>query len=185
LAQQAIKKRYSVIFIDGMSIKVRRDYVDNESVYIIVGINEEGYREIIDFYIAPTESFTIWKECLLDLKKRGVKEVLLGVMDGLPGLPDAFHKVFPNADVQRCVVHKLRNTANKIRKKHSDELLEDLKPVYKSPNLKYAKESLNAFKNKWNDLYPNVVKSWFEDQYELLAFYKYPEAIRKSIYTTN
>ncbi len=180
-----LKNKYSIIFIDGMSIKVRRKYVDNESVYIIVGIDEDGYREIIDFYIAPSESSNVWEEYLLDLKQRGVRQVLLGVMDGLPGLTDAFLKVFPKADVQRCVVHKLRNTAAKVRKKHSNELLEDLKPVYKSPNLKFAEEALKAFQNKWENIYPTVVKSWLQDKNELLAFYKYPEPIRKSIYTTN
>lgn len=182
---RSLEKRYSVIFIDGMNIKVRRDYVDNESVYIVVGINEEGYREILDFYIAPTESSTIWEEVLLDLKQRGVKEVLLGVMDGLPGLKDAFLKAFPKADVQRCVVHKLRNSIAKVRKKHSDELVEDLKPIYKSPNIKFAEEALNEFVSKWDDLYPNITSSWLEDKDELLAFYKYPESIRKSIYTNN
>ncbi|MFW6238435.1 MAG: IS256 family transposase [Halanaerobiales bacterium] len=180
-----LKKRYSVIFIDGMSIKVRRDYVDNESVYIVVGINEEGYREILDFYIAPTESSTIWEEVLIDLKQRGVKEVLLGVMDGLPGLKEAFLKAFPKADVQRCVVHKLRNSIAKVRKKHSDELVEDLKPIYKSPNIKFAEKALDEFVYKWDNLYPNITSSWLEDKDELLAFYKYPESIRKSIYTTN
>lgn len=87
--ERPLEKRYSVIFIDGLSIKVRRDTVANESVYLIIGINEDGYREILDFYIGATESAALWEEVLTNLKERGVQEVLLGVMDGLPGLKDS------------------------------------------------------------------------------------------------
>jgi len=109
-----LEKRYSVLFIDALSIKIRREHVGNELAYIIIGINEEGYREILDFYIGVTESAALWQEVLINLKSRGVEQVLLGVMDGLPGLTDSFLKVYPKADVQRCVVHKVRNTLNKI-----------------------------------------------------------------------
>ncbi|WP_018248291.1 IS256 family transposase [Orenia marismortui] len=180
-----LKERYSVIFIDGTSVKVRRDHVDNESIYVIIGIDEEGYREILDFYIAPTESASVWEEQLSKLKSRGVQQVLLGVIDGLPGLRDAFLKVFPKADIQRCVVHKLRNTASKVRKKHLEDIMDDLKPIYKALTLEQAEKALNEFIAKWQSIYPEVTDSWLDDKYDLLAFYKYPESIRKSIYTTN
>jgi transposase-like protein len=180
-----LEKRYSVLFIDALSIKIRREHVGNESAYIIIGINEEGYREILDFYIGVTESATLWEEVLMNLKSRGVEQVLLGVMDGLPGLTDAFLKVYPKADVQRCVVHKVRNTLHKVKKKHTDEIVTDLKKIYKAPSREYAEQALNDFSSKWDKLYPYLAQSWFEDKDELFAFYKYPDSIQKSIYTTN
>lgn len=180
-----LKKRYSIIFIDAMSIKIRRDYVDNESVYLIIGIDENGYREILDFYIGVSESSSLWEEILLKLKTRGLEQVLLGVMDGLPGLTDTFLKVFPKADVQRCVVHKVRNSLAKVRNKDSKELAEDMKLIYESTTLENAENALNDFVDKWKSKYPRVTNSWLEDKNELLAFFKYPSSIRKSIYTTN
>ncbi|TDS28950.1 IS256 family transposase [Halanaerobium congolense] len=180
-----LEKRYSVLFIDALSIKIRREHVGNESAYIIIGINEEGYREILDFYIGVTESATLWQEVLMNLKSRGVEQVLLGVMDGLPGLTDAFLKVYPKADVQRCVVHKVRNTLHKVKKKHTDEIVTDLKKIYKAPSREYAEQALNDLSSKWDRIYPHLAQSWFEDKDELFAFYKYPDSIQKSIYTTN
>ena len=180
-----LEKRYSVLFIDALSIKIRREHVGNESAYIIIGINEEGYREILDFYIGVTESATLWEEVLMNLKSRGVEQVLLGVMDGLPGLTDAFLKVYPKADVQRCVVHKVRNTLHKVKKKHTDEIVTDLKKIYKAPSREYAEQALNDLSLKWDKIYPHLAQSWFEDKDELFAFYKYPDSIQKSIYTTN
>jgi transposase-like protein len=180
-----LEKRYSVLFIDALSIKIRREHVGNESAYIIIGINEEGYREILDFYIGVTESATLWQEVLMNLKSRGVEQVLLGVMDGLPGLTDAFLKVYPKADVQRCVVHKVRNTLHKVKKKHTDEIVTDLKKIYKAPSREYAEQALNDLSLKWDRIYPHLAQSWFEDKDELFAFYKYPDSIQKSIYTTN
>jgi len=183
--KRPLEKRYSVIFIDALSIKIRREHVGNESAYIIIGINEEGYREILDFYIGVTESAALWQEVLMNLKSRGVEQVLLGVMDGLPGLTDSFLKVYPKADVQRCVVHKIRNTLHKVKKKHTDEIVTDLKKIYKAPSREYAEQALNDFSSKWDKLYPHLAQSWFEDKDELFAFYKYPDSIQKSIYTTN
>ena len=180
-----LEKRYSVLFIDALSIKIRREHVGNESAYIIIGINEEGYREILDFYIGVTESAALWEEVLMNLKSRGVEQVLLGVMDGLPGLTDSFLKVYPKADVQRCVVHKVRNTLHKVKKKHTDEIVTDLKKIYKAPSREYAEQALNDFSSKWDKLYPRLAQSWFEDKDELFTFYKYPDSIQKSVYTTN
>jgi len=105
-----------VLFIDALSIKIRREHVGNESAYIIIEINEEGCREILNFYIGIIESAALWEKVLMNLKSRGVEQVLLGVMDGLPGLTDEFLKVYPKADVQRCVVHKIRNTLKKLKR---------------------------------------------------------------------
>jgi len=128
-----LEKRYSVLFIDALSIKICREHVGNESAYIIIIINEEGYREILDFYIGVTESAALWEEVLMNLKFRGVEQVLLGVMDGLPGLTDSFLKVYPKAGVQRCVVHRVRNTLHKVKRNIQMKLLLVLKKYTKLP----------------------------------------------------
>lgn len=182
--QRKLNKRYSVLFIDAMSVKLRRDTVANDSVYFILGIDEEGYREVLDFYIGTTESSYVWEEILYSLKERGATDVLLSVMDGLPGLEEAFNKVYPKADVQSCVVHKVRNTIRKVRKKDLSEILQDLKSVYESPTKDQAMIMLDEFSTKWGKLYPKVVDSWNNNS-SLFTYYSYPLAIRKAIYTTN
>ncbi|ACB85901.1 IS256 family transposase [Natranaerobius thermophilus] len=180
-----LKKRYSVLYLDGMNIKLRRDSVENESVYIACGVDEEGYREILGFYVGGRENALGWQELLNDLHSRGVQEVLLGVFDGLPGLADAFKKVFPKADVQQCVIHQVRNTLNAVRKKDQYEVAEDLKPIYKSFSKEEAHHHFEKFKEKWGSRYPRVVDSWEKNLPNLLTFLDYPSDIRAVIYTTN
>ncbi|TVX99007.1 IS256 family transposase, partial [Paenibacillus cremeus] len=124
-----LEKRYSVLYLDGLYIKLRRNTVDSEVIYLVMGINEQGHREILGFYIGGQESSNGWREILQDLYRRGLHEVLLGVFDGLPGLEDAFRDVYPKADVQHCVVHKVRSTMPKIRVQDKTEFLDDLKTI--------------------------------------------------------
>jgi putative transposase len=183
--QRPLNKRYSVLYLDGLYIKVRRDTYAKEVIYIVLGVNEEGYREILGFYVGGQESSHGWQEILQDLYTRGVHEVLLGVFDGLPGLEEAFKAVYPKADVQRCVVHKVRNTLNKVRKKDQFEVAEDLKLIYRSMTRDAAIHAFHEFKDKWSKKYPKEVQSWEHDLDVLLTFMKYPTSIRSVIYTTN
>lgn len=183
--KRPLNKRYSVLFLDALVIKVRRDTVDKEAVYIAMGINEEGIREILGFYVGGRESATGWQDVLADLYTRGVKEVLLGVFDGLSGLEEAFRAVYPKADVQHCVVHKVRNALNHVRKKDQYELAEALKPIYKAPTQKIALQEFESFKAEWGSRYPKIVQSWEDNLPTLLTFMKYPSDIRYAIYTTN
>jgi len=129
-------------------VKLRRDTVEKEVIYVVLGVNEEGYREILNFFVGGQESAYGWREILQQLYKRGVKEVPLGVFDGLPGLEEAFKAVYPKADVQRCVVHKVRNTLSRVRKKDQFEMAEDLKLIYRSPNKEIALEIFQQFESK-------------------------------------
>jgi len=183
--QRPLNKRYSVLYLDGFYIKVRRDTYAKEVIYVVLGVNEEGYREILGFYVGGQESAHGWQEILLDLYTRGAHEVLLGVFDGLPGLEEAFKAVYPKADVQRCVVHKVRNTLNKVRKKDQFEVAEDLKLIYRSMTRDAAIQAFHEFKDKWSKKYPREVQSWEQDLDVLLTFMKYPTSIRSVIYTTN
>ncbi|MEF3331729.1 IS256 family transposase [Oceanobacillus oncorhynchi] len=183
--KRPLNKRYSVLYLDGTYLKLRRDDVANEVVYIVIGVNEDGYREILGFYVGGQESSLGWKEILKDLYERGAKEVLLGVFDGLPGLEAAMKEVYPKADVQRCVVHKVRNALNAVRKKDQTAIAEDLKPIYEASTKEEAKDRFQAFKKGWQTKHPKIVKSWEEDLDVLLTFLDYPSSIRRIIYTTN
>ena len=153
-----LSKRYSVLYLDGLYVKLRRDTVEKEVIYVVLGVNEEGYREILDFFVGGQESAYGWREILQQLYKRGVKEVLLGVFDGLPGLEEAFKAVYPKADVQRCVVHKVRNTLSRVRKKDQFEVAEDLKLIYRAPNKEMALQMFQQFESKWSSKYPRRVQ---------------------------
>jgi putative transposase len=180
-----LEKRYSVIYLDGMYINLRRNTVSSEVIYTAMGINEQGYRQILGFYIGGQESSNGWLEILQDLYRRGAQEVLLGVFDGLPGLEDAFRKAYPKADVQHCVVHKIRSTFPKIRVQDKTEFLTDLKTIYTAMDHDLALAAFDTVKAKWGKMYPKEIKSWEDQLKTLLAFYKYPQLIRDAIYTSN
>lgn len=125
-----LDSRYSVIYLDGLYVKLKRQTVDSEVIYLAMGINEQGYRQILGFYVGGQESANGWRDVLRDLHRRGAEEVLLGVFDGLPGLEEAFRETYPKADVQHCVTHKMRNTYPKIRVQDKAEVMADLKTIY-------------------------------------------------------
>lgn len=183
--ERPLKKRYSVLYIDGIHFSLRRDSVATEVIYVAMAIDEDGYRQIIGFLVGGNESAHGWKEFLQDMYRRGATDILLGVFDGLPGLEEAFHSVYPKADVQRCIVHKMRNTFPKIRVKDKAEFLGDLKEVYSAPCYEDAVRQFHAVELKWSRQYPRELASWRADLPVLLTFYKYPQDIWQAIYTTN
>jgi len=183
--KRPLEKRYSVIYLDGLYVKLKRNTVSSEAVYLAMGIDEKGIRQILSFYVGGHESSNGWREVLKDLKNRGATDVLLGVFDGLPGLEEAFREIYPQADVQHCVVHKVRSTFPKIRVADKNEFLEDLKGVYTAIDGDVARAVFDGFKAKWNKQYPKEVKSWEEQLPTLLAFYKYPPYTWPAIYTSN
>lgn len=180
-----LSKRYSVIYLDGMYVKLKRQSVASEVVYIAMGIDEEGHREILSFSIGGKESAYGWREVLQDLYRRGAQEVLLGVFDGLAGLEEAFKETYPRADVQRCVTHKMRNTLPKIRDADKAEVVSDLKTIYTAPDRDVALACFDVVQKKWGKLYPKELKSWEEQLDVLLRFYDYPSQIWYAIYTSN
>jgi putative transposase len=180
-----LNRRYSVVYMDGMYVPLKRDTVEHESVYVVMGIDEDGHRQILGFYVGGKESASTCREIFLDLKNRGLDEILIGVADGLSGLKDAFLSVYPKADFQRCVVHKVRNTIAKVRVKDRVAIVGDLKGVYSSESYIEALACFKMFESKWNAKYPREVQSWRDDLDDLLCFYKYPTLIRYALYTTN
>lgn len=180
-----LETRYSVIYLDGLYFKLKRQTVDSEVIYLAMGINEQGYRQILGFYIGGHESANGWRDVLRDLHRRGAKEVLLGVFDGLPGLEEAFRETYPKADVQHCITHKMRGTCPKIRVQDKAEVMADLKTIYNAKDYDLAMSAFEAVKGKWSKKYPKEIKSWEEQLPTLLTFYKYPQMIRPAIYTSN
>lgn len=183
--ERPLEKRYSVIYLDGLYVKLKRRTVNSEVIYLAMGINEEGYRQILGFYVGGQESANGWRDVLRDLYKRGAQEVLLGVFDGLPGLEEAFRETYPKADVQHCIVHKVRNTFPKIRVQDKTEFLDDLKTIYNALDLDLALAAFDTVKDKWGKKYPKEINSWEEQIPTLLTFYKYPAMIKAAIYTSN
>lgn len=183
--KRPLQKRYSVIYLDGMYVKLKRSTVSGEVIYFALGIDEAGHREILGFYVGGHESANGWRDVLKDLYSRGAKEVLLGVFDGLPGLDEAFKETYPKADVQHCVVHKVRATFPKIRVQHKTEFIDDLKTIYNALDHELALAAFDSVKAKWGKQYPKEIQSWENQLSTLLTFYKYPVMIKAAIYTSN
>ena len=182
---RTLKKRYSIIFIDALFVKIRRDKVSSDAVYIVAGIDEEGHCDILGQYVAGEESATFWKQTLADIKSRGVKEVLLFVFDGLTGLEEVVKEVYPKSQNQLCVVHQIRNTLSYVRASHKEAVAGDLKSVYRSKTLEEAKANLLKIKSKWQSLYPRLFNRWIDKIETLMRFLEFPEYLRPHIYSTN
>jgi putative transposase len=183
--RRKLKRRYIVIMLDGMWLSVRRDTVEKEVVLFVLGIDEEVRREILDFEVNPSEGARSWLEMIKKLYDRGVREVLLFVADGVTGLEERIKEYFPKADFQSCVVHKVRNTLNRVRAKDRKKVAKDLKKIYRVSNEEEALKGFEDFKEKWKSKYPRIVKSWEQELYKLLTFLKYPKPIQRIICTTN
>ena len=183
---QPLSCEYAFLFIDAIHQKIRRDTVASEAIYIIVGVTMMGHREFLGLYnTGGSESSYTWLEIYQDIQNRGVKKVLLAIMDGLSGNEQAFKSIFPKADVQECIVHQMRSQLAKSRPKHKSELAEDMRRIYNQTDQKLAEAELTNFTDKWQKLYPSITTSWNEKFYKLTQFLHYPASIRKSIYTTN
>lgn len=178
---------YPIVFLDGVVLKIRRDSVAGEVVYIALGIGEDGYKEVLGFWIigAEGESALVWKDILAELKERGLNEPLLFIGDGLKGLHRAVKEIYPVADFQSCILHKVRGSLSKVRKKHRDAIAQELKRVYRQQDESGFKRVLAEFCQEWGGLYPEVIKSWERDISYLTTYLRYPEELRPFIYTTN
>ncbi|MBE9882683.1 IS256 family transposase [Enterococcus faecium] len=181
--ERSLESRYSVIFMDATHIPLKRQTVSKEAVYIVIGIRLDGTKEVLGFSLAPTESAYVWKEILQDLKDRGLKEVLLVVTDGLSGINDSIHSVYPNAQFQQCCVHISRNIAHKVRVSDRQEICSDFKLVYQASSKEEANNQIRFMIDKWEKQYPRVVKLLMNPA--ILTFYNFPPSIRRTIYSTN
>ncbi|HGF8047178.1 TPA: IS256 family transposase, partial [Enterococcus faecium] len=181
--ERSLESQYSIIFMDATHIPLKRQTVSKEAVYIVIGIRLDGTKEVLGFSIAPTGSSYVWKEILQDLKDRGLEEVLLVVTDGLSGINDSIHSIYPNAQFQQCCVHISRNIAHKVRVSDRQEVCNDFKLVYQAASKEEVMNQISFMIDKWKKQYPRVVKLLMNPA--ILTFYNFPSSIRRTIYSTN
>lgn len=179
-----VEENYAVIYCDATYVSLRRDSVAKEAIHVVMGITPDGRKEILDYAIYPSESAAHYEEMLANLKERGLNNILLVVTDGLVGMREAVARQFPKAKYQKCWVHIARTVASIVRKAARKEALADLKTVYQQDAADSAGKELDNFVGKYGSKYPRIAKL-FGDRDGLFAFYGFPKAIRKSIYTTN
>lgn len=177
---------YLIVWMDGIVFKVRENSkVVNKTIYLAVGLNREGYKEVLGMWLGKNESASFWMGILTDLKARGVEDMLITATDNLNGFTNTIRSVFPESSTQICVVHQIRNACRYVVWKDKKAFTADMKPVYDAPNKQAAQAALESFADKWESKYPYAIKSWRENWDELTVFYEFPLEIRKIIYTTN
>ncbi len=177
---------YCIVWLDAMHYKVKVEgKIEHKALYNILGINKEGYKEILGMYISESEGANFWLQVLTDLNNRGLKDILIACTDNLRGFTDAILSVFPKAQVQLCIVHQIRNSLKYIASKDQKEFMRDLKLVYRATSKEVAEDNLLDLEEKWGDKYPVVIESWQRNWEQLSQYFQYTEPIRKIIYTTN
>jgi putative transposase len=177
---------YPIIYLDAIHFKVRDGgKILSKAVYVCLGINMEGKREVLGFYIGENESSSFWLSVLTDLNNRGIKDILIAWIDGLRGFPDAIKSIFPKTEIQLCVIHQIRNSLKYVGQKDSKDFMKDLKTVYQATSKELAENNLLELGEKWGKKYPVVINSWNNNWENLSAYFQYSDPIRSMIYTTN
>jgi transposase-like protein len=151
----------------------------------VLGINIEGRKELLGLYVSESEGANYWLSVLTDLHNRGVSDILIACVDGLKGFPEAIGTIYPETEVQQCVIHQIRNSMKYVASKHQKAFMADLKPVYRAATKDAAEVALDELEAKWGSLYPIVIESWRRKWTNLSIYFKYPDYVRKAIYTTN
>ena len=181
-----IDEIYPIVFFDAVRMKIRDEgHVVNKAAYLAVGIGMDGIKDVLGIWIEKNEGAKFWLSVFTELKNRGMNDVLIACVDGLKGLPEAIESVFPQAEVQLCIVHMVRNSLKFVSYKDRKKIAADLKNVYRASTVKQAEEALSDFESKWDSRYPMISKSWRNNWPKIIPFFSYSEDIRKVIYTTN
>ena len=177
---------YAMVMLDAIHYKVREDgIVVKKAVYIGIGTDLEGKKDVLGIWIGATESAKYWLSVLNGLKSRGVNDILIVSVDGLTGFSEAIAAAYPRTEIQRCIIHQIRSSTRYVSYKDVKAFTAALKPVYKAPTEELALEALDELESTWGGKYPASIKSWRDHWDELAAMFKYPEQIRRIIYTTN
>jgi putative transposase len=177
---------YPIVYLDAIRVNVRiNGRVDTRVIYVAIGVSMIGRKEILGFWAESSEGAKFWQTVVNDLKNRGVKDILIACVDGLKGFPEAIRNVFPDTEVQLCIVHLIRSSTRQVAWAHKKEVAADLKPIYAAVNAEAAELALAEFDAKWGKTYPMVAQSWRNVWGNVVPFFKFPHDIRKAIYTTN
>jgi len=184
--QRPLDSHYPIVWLDAIHYKVKEDgrYI-SKAVYTLLGLDIHGKKEILGLHLSENEGANYWLTVLTDLNNRGVKDILIACIDGLTGFPEAIAAIFPETEVQLCIVHQIRNSMKYVASKNQKAFMADLKPVYRAATKEAAELALDELEAKWGDSYPLVINSWRNKWHNLSAYFKYPEHIRRVIYTTN
>ena len=181
-----LESLYPILYLDGIVVKVHQDKrVIKKTVYVALGVNTEGQKELLGLWLAETEGATFWLSVLTELQNRGVEDVFIACVDGLTGFPEAINTAFPQAQVQLCIVHQVRNSLQYVSYKDRKAVASDLKRIYQSATAEEAERELSAFEQAWGEKFPSIGKSWRKHWDNLITLFDYPKEIRKAIYTTN
>jgi putative transposase len=184
--QRPLESLYCIVWLDAMFYKVKEEgRTQTRCVYNVLAINCEGKKEVLGMYVSHSEGANFWLGVINDLKQRGVEDILIICIDGLKGFEEAIRTIFPNTEIQSCVVHQIRNSLKYVASKDQKTFMTELKPVYRADNESQALDELAKLKEKWNKKYPMVIASWETNWSKLSTYFKYPAGIRKIIYTTN
>jgi putative transposase len=184
--KRPLDSHYLIVWMDGIVFKVKQDNkIINKSIYIVMGLNTTGRKEVLGLWINETEKASFWMHILTELRARGVQDIIIACTDNLKGLTQAIKAVFPQTLTQLCIVHQIRNAIRFIPSKNRREFMSDMKKIYQAINREDALEAIDNLNKKWTDKYPYSVKSWIQNQDELTHFLNFPLEIRKIMYTTN
>ena len=184
--QRPLESVYCFVWMDAMHYKVREEgRVVSRAVYNIIGLNNKGIKELLGMYISESEGARFWLQVLTDLKNRGVEDILIACIDNLKGFAESIETIYPKTEVQTCVVHQIRNTLKYIAYKDSSEFIKDLRTVYQATTKEVAEDNLDVIQAKWGKKYVPVFDSWRNNWNHLSNYFKYPDPIRRVIYTTN
>ncbi|MFO1259131.1 MAG: IS256 family transposase [Gammaproteobacteria bacterium] len=177
---------YPIVFLDALVVKVKENkQIMNKAVYLALGINQDGLKEVLGMWVSPNEGAKFWLSVLTELQNRGMKDVFIFCTDGLTGFPEAIEAVYPNSKIQLCIVHMIRNSTKFVNWKDRKPLCADLKQVYQASTIDQAETALLEFGEKWDKKYPNISQMWQRHWEHITTFFAYPEDIRRVIYTTN
>ena len=177
---------YPIVYLDCIVLKIRQDkQVINKAIYLALGVNLEGHKELLGLWISENEGAKFWLNVLTEMQNRGVKDILIACVDGLKGFPDAINTAFPKTQIQLCIVHMVRNSMKYVSWKDYKAVTADLKRIYKSVTEEEGLLALERFAERWDDKYPQISKSWCTHSDNLNTLFNYPEDIRRAIYTTN
>ena len=177
---------YPIVYLDCIVVKIRQDkQVINKSVFLALGVNLEGHKELLGLWLSENEGAKFWLNVLTELQNRGVKDILIACVDGLKGFPDAINTAFPETQIQLCIVHMVRNSVKYVPWKDYKAVTADLKRIYQSVTEEEALLALDQFAQRWDEKYPQISRSWRSHWNNLNTLFNYPEDIRKAIYTTN
>lgn len=181
-----LENLYPVLFLDALMVKMRHEgRVENRAVYVAVGIDAQGQKDVLGLWTSANEGAKFWLQVLTDLKNRGVKDVFIACVDGLKGFPQAIETVFPQTQVQLCIVHLTRASLNYVNWKERKAVAADLKAIYRADTAQQAEQELQNLSKKWGTKYPTIAMIWSRNWDQVIPFFAFPEEIRRIIYTTN